>query len=723
MLSLLHLQTVLYGQNLLNKIPINSFTEFSGFIETPVEFIQKESNSTLIRKLTAQISTHLFHLEQPAECISTGESIGCHGFNLDYLLNSLANFSQDECQERVPQLAMLFTTRENVTEVMNKVINSDQKGCRLYWIIVDQSDVEVDRLIQLLNTIDHRKTNMAVIRQIPLSYPLKLPRIAVDSHKDIDVDLVSMNATEYPERIFIAVSVIFQISQAYIDALQIYPERFITQPLICTTTSPKIFIAGEKIRQDTQHESPFVNEAVVTSDGKLSNPSGMIVDVVKLLAERFHFKPIYLHSRDGKFGDVDKDGNWTGLIRDLLDDYIDIAAGPISFNEPRSKVIHQLGPFMYLSTALAGAKSSGDNSMFKMLRPFQYSTWIIVTLTVLLGGSLLFVLNRYSPFCAYNLQLPGANPDEVSFPQNLWSAVSRFLLQGYDIYPLAFSGRALLVLFCFTTVTLHATWQADMTAFMTRKWIPPPITSLSELAYSQTYQPFAISGSSIITDFATAKENPVMQEIYHKMLSNQRLVQTTADAISLLLDDPTMIFLHDKHVLQYSFNRNCNAIQILPVHFGQTPSGFAVAPGREFEQPFTDYLIHLYEIGSIDRLFRKWWFASEVCSTSEPYYQPMALKDLMGAFIILTVALIVSLLVLAAEFGHFHCLRQVALNRKHRRVADNTANCDEPTERRRSAMMLNVLPEATANSLRYAGRKRASRAYNASVIDLQFASQ
>ncbi|KAF5404236.1 putative ATP synthase F0 A subunit [Paragonimus heterotremus] len=515
--------------------------------------------------------------------------------------------------------------------------------------------------------------NVAVIRQIPLSYLITPTEIDVDSHKDIDIDLVSINATDYPE-------------------------------------------------------SPFVNDAVVTSDGKLTNPTGMIIDVVELLAERFHFKinlctQSTLHILALFLVEYSTLLSSTSYTHIHAWQYIDMAAGPISFNEPRSKVIHQLGPFMYLSTALAGAKSSSDNSMFKMFRPFHFSTWIAVTFTVLLGGSLLFILNRYSPFCAYNLQLPGASPDEILFTQNLWSALSGFLQQGCDIYPLAFSGRALLVVFWFTTVALHATWQADMTAFMTRKWIPLPITSLHELAYSQTYQPFAIAGSSIITDFATAKENPVMQELYHKLLRNQRLVETTADAISLLLDDPTMIFLHDKHVLEYFFNRNCNAIQMFPVHFGQTPSGFAVAPGREFEQPFTDYLIHLYETGSIDRLFKKWWFASEVCSTSEAHYQPMALKDLMGAFIILTVALAVSLLVLSVEFVHFSCLRQFALRRKHRRVADNTANCDEPAERRRSAMMLNVLPEATANSLRYAGRKRASRVYNASVIDLQFANQ
>ncbi|KAA3680226.1 uncharacterized protein DEA37_0004730 [Paragonimus westermani] len=258
---------------------------------------------------------------------------------------------------------------------------------------------------------------------------------------------------------------------------------------------------------------------------------------------------------------------------------------------------------------------------------------------------------------------------------------------------------------------------------MTRKWIPPPITSLYELAYSGNYQPFAIPGSSIVADFATAKENPVSQAIYQKLLNNRHSVQSTADAISLLLNDPTMVFIHDRHLLEYYFNRNCNAIQILPVHFGQTPSGFAVTPGQEFEQPFTDYLIRLYETGSIDRLFKKWWFASEVCSTNEAHYQPMALTDLMGAFIILMVAVAISFLVLVAEFGYFHCLRQLVFNRKHRRVADNTANSEESTERRRSAMMLSILPESTANSLRYAGRRRISRAYNASVIDLQSGNQ
>ncbi|TGZ64806.1 hypothetical protein CRM22_006179 [Opisthorchis felineus] len=261
---------------------------------------------------------------------------------------------------------------------------------------------------------------------------------------------------------------------------------------------------GRILRIGVVIDPPYVQTCEVSSKGQLINPAGLMIDLTQLLAERFQFRPIFYESSDQQYGAADKSGNWSGLIHDLLTGRIDIAAAPLAFTEDRAKVIRYLGPFMVSQAATLAVKLYDNASPFRAFRPFQREMWLLLITSIFLTGVILFLLNYFSPFSAWNLGLPDSSENEVSVRENIWSALSSFLLQGCEVYPLAPCARSAIISFWVMIVIFYATWQAFMTATMSRSDVKMPITTLDELAYSQSIIPVAPEGSSITNAFSVS---------------------------------------------------------------------------------------------------------------------------------------------------------------------------------------------------------------------------
>ena len=73
---------------------------------------------------------------------------------------------------------------------------------------------------------------------------------------------------------------------------------------------------------------------------------GMVPDIFEHLAETFNFTYDLFESRDGGWGYHNTDtGQWSGIVRDLVDDVADIGPAPLLIKQERSKVVDYLIPF------------------------------------------------------------------------------------------------------------------------------------------------------------------------------------------------------------------------------------------------------------------------------------------------------------------------------------------------------------------------------------------
>ncbi|TPP66571.1 hypothetical protein FGIG_06054, partial [Fasciola gigantica] len=116
---------------------------------------------------------------------------------------------------------------------------------------------------------------------------------------------------------------------------------------------------GKYLRIGVVVDPPFLIAGGRASNGELYDVKGFIPDIMALLEEKFQFRCKYMESSDGEYGTF-VNGTWTGLVKDLIDDRIDIAAALLTLTRNRSKHIHYLGPFLISSTAMIGGSVMVD---------------------------------------------------------------------------------------------------------------------------------------------------------------------------------------------------------------------------------------------------------------------------------------------------------------------------------------------------------------------------
>lgn len=71
------------------------------------------------------------------------------------------------------------------------------------------------------------------------------------------------------------------------------------------------------------------------------------------------------------------------------------------------------------------------DKMFKVFKPFAPSVWGCIVVSVLAAGLILYAVNRFSPYTAYNdEEQSDDSPDQVHLTSNLWIIFSSYMEQG-----------------------------------------------------------------------------------------------------------------------------------------------------------------------------------------------------------------------------------------------------------------------------------------------------
>ena len=97
-------------------------------------------------------------------------------------------------------------------------------------------------------------------------------------------------------------------------------------------------------------------------------------DIFESLAKSLNFTFSLQLSSDGKWGAQEENGEWNGMIKDLIDDLADISPSPLT-QEKRSSVVDFLFPFKRISKTFVVRRESAC-SWIIFIKPFHIYTWI-----------------------------------------------------------------------------------------------------------------------------------------------------------------------------------------------------------------------------------------------------------------------------------------------------------------------------------------------------------
>eukprot|EP00071_Canis_lupus_P048549 XP_022282106.1 glutamate receptor ionotropic, kainate 2 isoform X2 [Canis lupus familiaris] len=359
---------------------------------------------------------------------------------------------------------------------------------------------------------------------------------------------------------------------------------------------------------------------------------GYCIDLLRELSTILGFTYEIRLVEDGKYGaQDDANGQWNGMVRELIDHKADLAVAPLAITYVREKVIDFSKPFMTLGISILYRKPN-------VLRMCECPKLIEM---------------RFSPYEWYNPH--PCNPDSDVVENNFtllnsfWFGVGALMQQGSELMPKALSTRIVGGIWWFFTLIIISSYTANLAAFLTVERMESPIDSADDLAKQTKIEYGAVEDGATMTFFKKSKIST-----YDKMwafMSSRRqsvLVKSNEEGIQRVLTSD-YAFLMESTTIEFVTQRNCNLTQIGGL-IDSKGYGVGTPMGSPYRDKITIAILQLQEEGKLHMMKEKWWRGNGCPEEESKEASALGVQNIGGIFIVLAAGLVLSVFVAVGEF-------------------------------------------------------------------------
>ncbi|MEQ2198457.1 hypothetical protein XENOCAPTIV_013155 [Xenoophorus captivus] len=195
---------------------------------------------------------------------------------------------------------------------------------------------------------------------------------------------------------------------------------------------------------------------------KGSQLEGFCMDLLSEVAKKVGFKYKVKLVKDSSYGRQDDNGNWNGMIGEVLRGEADLAIAPLTLTAAREKVVGMTKPFMQTGISILLRKDISEGAgFFDFLTPFTSETWI---------GILVAYMGTAASICA-------------------------------GPHPKALSGRVICSSWWLFSVVLLACYFSNLSSSKTPESSQLTVKGFEDLASQDTIQYSCLAGSSTLAFF------------------------------------------------------------------------------------------------------------------------------------------------------------------------------------------------------------------------------
>ncbi|KAF8792744.1 Glutamate receptor ionotropic like protein [Argiope bruennichi] len=386
---------------------------------------------------------------------------------------------------------------------------------------------------------------------------------------------------------------------------------------------------------------------------------GFCIDLLRTIAELLGFNYDLYLVPDNKFGaENTTSGEWSGLVKEIIEKNADLAVAPMTINYARESVIDFTKPFMNLGIGiLFKLPKNMPVRLFSFMSPLAVDIWLYVLAAYVLVSSTMFIVARFSP---YEWQNPhpcvtecDVMENQFSLGNSFWFTIVTLMHQGCDLNPKATSTRIIGAIWWFFTLIMISSYTANLAAFLTVERMITPIESVEDLAEQSKISYGTLEGGSTMTFFRDSKI-----ETYLKMwrfMENRPsvFVSSYEEGVQRVLEG-NYAFLMESTMLDYMVQRDCNLTQVGGL-LDSKGYGIATPMGSPWRDKISLAILDLQEKGVIQMLYNKWWKSPGItCSRDDKNKDGKAnalgVDNIGGVFVVLMCGLAVAVLTAIAEF-------------------------------------------------------------------------
>ncbi|KAK4882739.1 hypothetical protein RN001_006058 [Aquatica leii] len=445
-------------------------------------------------------------------------------------------------------------------------------------------------------------------------------------------------------------------------------------------------------------QPPFIYKNENASRGY----AGYCIDLMDEIANILEFDYEIRTVDDNKFGSMDPQGRWNGVVKELMDKKADIGLGSMSVMAERENVIDFTVPYYDLvGITILMKLPKPSTSLFKFLTVLEHEVWICILSAYFLTSLLLWIFDRWSPYSFQNNRDKYKDDEEkreFNLKECLWFCMTSLTPQGGGEAPKNLSGRLVAATWWLFGFIIIASYTANLAAFLTVSRLDVPIESLDDLSKQYKIQYAPLNGSAAETYFqrmAAIEERfytiwkdmslndslsdlersklavwdyPVSDK-YTKMwqaMLEAGLPETLDEAVAKVRTSKTQnegfAYIGDATDIKYLELVNCD-LQTVGEEFSRKPYALAVQQGSPLKDQLNTAILNLLNKRQLERLKEKWWNDNPYrvrCEKLEDQSDGISIQNIGGVFIVIFVGICLACGTLAFEYWYY----------KHRRVTD-----------------------------------------------------
>uniref|UniRef100_A0A3P8WIN9 Glutamate receptor n=1 Tax=Cynoglossus semilaevis TaxID=244447 RepID=A0A3P8WIN9_CYNSE len=422
------------------------------------------------------------------------------------------------------------------------------------------------------------------------------------------------------------------------------------------------------IRDSVPCRMPLNTSLVVEGAGPMKHCcKGFCIDVLKRLAKIVGFTyDLYLvtNGRHGK----NIDGEWNGMVGEVVSRRADMAIGSLTINEERSEVVEFSVPFVETGISVMVSRSNGTVSPSAFLEPYSPAVWVMMFVMCLsVVAVTVFIFEFFSPV-GYNRSLQSAKRSggsKFTIGKSVWLLWALVFNNSVPVEnPRGTTSKIMVLVWAFFAVIFLASYTANLAAFMIQEEYIDTVSGLSDKKFQQPTEQYPPLRFGTVPNGSTEENIRSNYPNMHQYMirNNQKGVE---EAIDNLKTGKLDAFIYDAAVLNYMARKDegCKVMTIGSGKvFATTGYGIALHKNSRWKRPLDLALLQLVGDDEIDMLERLW--LSGICHNDkiEVMSSKLDIDNMAGVFYMLLVAMGLSLLVFAWEHLIYwklrHCVKK-----------------------------------------------------------------
>ncbi|XP_057669816.1 glutamate receptor ionotropic, kainate 2-like [Diorhabda carinulata] len=392
---------------------------------------------------------------------------------------------------------------------------------------------------------------------------------------------------------------------------------------------------------------------------------GLTKDLMDEIANILEFQyEIYLTEGNiyGKF--IESEKRWTGLIGDLLEGRAHLALCDLTINQQRRSYVDFSMPFMTLGIAIMHKLPAKEEANpFAFLDPFSTAVWIYSATLYLVVSIVLYFIARMTPGDWENPHPCDENPTVLENIWGLknchWATLGTIMNQGCDILPKGISSRLALSMWWFFALIITNSYIANLTAFLTKANLEPPIKNVQDLAKQNKIKYGLLEGGAT-EQFFKESNLSLYQKMYVDMKAQRPSVfeKDNLDGVQRVQNTKNELyaFLMESTGIEYHVQTKCDLKQV-GSWLDSKGFGIAMPMNANYRGAIDKAILQLQEAGKLSYLKEKWWklkrkepLCENIRSQNKDDNGDLDLARTSGIFLVLTVGVAIAIALGLTEF-------------------------------------------------------------------------